>query len=156
MRYAELDDLDETVDDSTFEDWQLERMIEVASTFVDRAVAGAYYETDGLEYPTDPVIREAFKNAVKAQVSFWADNSIDPAGGRSGVVSAVSRDNPPSAGVEVSFGSVKYSEKVAVSTVADVALEDATASLTGLTPYALSFLPDELLRRYVTVLGWGA
>lgn len=48
------------------------RVLTSASKVIDRACLAAVYQTDTAGYPTDTIIRQAFKDACTAQVVWWA------------------------------------------------------------------------------------
>lgn len=60
-------------------------LLRAASTLVEDATVTALYAVDADGYPTDPGIRDAFRDAVCAQAESWAALGIDPRKGTVGV-----------------------------------------------------------------------
>ncbi|TQJ60484.1 hypothetical protein FBY30_2752 [Arthrobacter sp. SLBN-83] len=63
-------------------------LLRSASSRIRTETRSARYATDADGYPTDTALRQAFREAVCAQVKFWADHQVDPALGRAGVTPA--------------------------------------------------------------------
>ncbi|SDM77352.1 hypothetical protein [Streptomyces wuyuanensis] len=63
------------------------RLLARASRLVDRRMAAAIYDTDPAGFPSDTDVRDAFRDAVSAQVEVWArrdaaaEDGEDPAAG---------------------------------------------------------------------------
>lgn len=57
------------------------RLLRVASRRVERATRTAIYSTDVDGYPTDPTLREAFREATCAQVAWWGETGDDTGSG---------------------------------------------------------------------------
>jgi len=60
-------------------------LLRSASSMMRAETRSARYATDADGYPTDTALRQAFREAVCAQVKFWADHGVDPSLGRAGV-----------------------------------------------------------------------
>ncbi|WP_228974950.1 hypothetical protein [Streptomyces sp. DH12] len=104
-----------------------ERLLARASRLVDRAMVAAIYDVDASGYPSDPDVREGFRDAVCAQVEVWTDRETAEADGSN-----------PAAGpwTSVSAGGLSFSrpaEAVPVPVADDTALTaEAVEILEGL------------------------
>lgn len=106
-----------TPDDLTEGEWvdplpeRPKALIRRASQLVDDACELDRYATDADEYPTDPRVRTAFRDAVCQQVSQWVEAKINPLAGATGQA-------PQIASQSTEGDSVTYAS---LPTVADIA-----------------------------------
>jgi hypothetical protein len=107
------------------------RLLARASRLVSRDTKAALFEADPAGYPTDPDIRDAFREATCAQVAEWARRESAAADG--GDVTA-------SPWTSVSAGSLSFSRQSAPATVS----EDST-----LCAEAVEILADLVLCQVV-------
>lgn len=112
-----------------------------ASALIDEHVLTALYATDEDGRPTDPTGRDAFRDAVVAQVKTWAALKIDPALGPAGVTREGSVTTK-------SIGSASISRS-ASSRAAD----DLANTVSSLTPTARALVDSALRARRVWVTG---
>ncbi|MFF8290427.1 hypothetical protein ACF068_14530 [Streptomyces sp. NPDC016309] len=103
------------------------RLLARASRLVDRRMRAALYDVDASGYPSDPDIREGFRDATCVQVERWVDRDAAAAGG----------DDPAaSPWTSVSAGGLSFSrpaESVPVPVPDDTALTaEAVEILEGL------------------------
>lgn len=119
--------------------------LRLASGLVDRATFTAHYATDAEGYPTDLAIREAFRDAVVAHVSYWLREGIDPSRGPSGIAGTGEVTE-----TKLGSGSVKLDSNGARRTDARV------TSLRHLTDEALLYLHAAgVLRGQPSAIGSG-
>lgn len=110
-----------------------------ASGLVRQETRLARYATDTLGFPSVPMIRDAFRDAVCAQVKFWIDHKINPSLGAAGVA-------PLAASKSIGGASIQYSTYVSTAQ----ARADAAGTL---GPEAWYILADaELLGGEVVIL----
>lgn len=76
-------------------------LLRSASGLVRSETMTARYATDTDGYPTDTALRTAFRDAVCAQVKFWADLKVDPSTGAAGV-------RPAAASKSIGGASITY------------------------------------------------
>ncbi|MEV1079873.1 hypothetical protein AB0I98_16750 [Streptomyces sp. NPDC050211] len=86
------------------------RLLARASRLVTRATKAAIYDTDSAGYPSDPDVRDAFRDATCAQVAEWARREAAAADG--GDVAA-------GPWTSVSAGSISLSRQSAPTEVAE-------------------------------------
>lgn len=70
-----------------------------ASQLVERYTAFHWYDVDDQGYPTQPHVKEAFKNAVCKQVTLWFNAGLDPTKGESGQTPQISNQSVPGGSV---------------------------------------------------------
>jgi hypothetical protein len=110
-----------------------------ASGLVRQETRLARYTTDTAGFPSVPMIRDAFRDAVCAQVKFWIDHKINPSLGAAGVA-------PLAASKSIGGASIQYSTYVSTAQ----ARADAAGTL---GPEAWYILADaELLGGEVVIL----
>lgn len=83
-------------------------LLRSASGLVRTETKTAQYVTDADGYPTDTVLRTAFREAVCAQAKFWADHKINPSLGAAGVA-------PLAASKSIGGASIQYSTYVSTA-----------------------------------------
>lgn len=114
-------------------------LLRSASGLVRQETRTAIYTTDTAGFPSVPMIRDAFRDAVCAQVKFWMDHKIDPSLGAAGVA-------PLAASKSIGGASIQYSTYVSTAQ----ARADAAGTL---GPEAWYILADaELLGGEVVLL----
>jgi hypothetical protein len=85
-------------------------LLRSASGLVRSETRTAVYATDAGGYPTDTALRTAFRDAVCAQVKFWADLKVDPSTGAAGV-------KPAAASKSIGGASITYETGATVAKV---------------------------------------
>jgi hypothetical protein len=111
----------------------------LASGLIRTETKTARYATDNAGYPAVPMIRDAFRDAVCAQVKFWIDHKINPSLGAAGVA-------PLAASKSIGGASIQYSTYVSTAQ----ARADAAGTL---GPEAWYILADaELLGGEVVIM----
>lgn len=115
----------------------LAALLRAASRLVQRATRGCIYDVEPSGMPSDPAIREAFRDATCEQAAAWAALGIDPAAGPAGVTGKVV------ASTSVGKASVSYAGAAEAASL-------VAASLTALTPDAAWYLESAGLTRVVT------
>ena len=139
-----------TVEDLAAEPWSIEapptnvdQLLAAASLLVLGATRSAVYRTDVDGYPSDPVIRLAFRDATCSQVTTWIALGIDPAAA--------------GADAATSSGRVTASKTFGPASVSYVGVEGAVAERArvakGLTDAAALILSAAGLDTRVRVLG---
>lgn len=115
------------------------RLLRNASTRVAVAVERDIYETDADGFPTDPVLREAMRDATCALVSRWVSDGVAPDAGVAALIERF-KAAPIVSSQSVNGGSVSLS----VQHLADAqkALLDAAGSAAG----EQALLTDEAYR----------
>ncbi|CAL9503835.1 hypothetical protein [Streptomyces sp. enrichment culture] len=108
------------------------RLLARASRLVSAATVAALYDTDPAGYPSDMDVREAFRDAVCAQVEVWAKRDAAAAG--------ESEDPAASPWTSISAGGLSFSRQSAPV---------ATADDTALTPEAAEILAEAGLEQVV-------
>lgn len=83
-------------------------LLRSASGLVRQETRTARYATDTSGYPSVPMVRGAFRDAVCAQVKFWVDHKIDPSLGAAGVA-------PLAASKSIGGASIQYSTYVSTA-----------------------------------------
>lgn len=138
--YATAEDLNE------WDQWEEpvkspQRLLRHASALVDDAVLTARYSTDQDGYPTDPALREAFRDATCAQAALWHALGIDPSKGTAGVTGEAAVTGK-------SIGSASITR-----TVSQQGTADRAAAVTQLSPLAETILSGVLPAGHVEVTG---
>ncbi|MGI5196579.1 hypothetical protein ACQEVY_23505 [Streptomyces sp. CA-288835] len=100
------------------------RLLARASRLVSRDTKAAIYDTDSAGYPSDPDVRQAFRDATCAQVAEWARRDAAAADGD---------DVTASPWTSVSAGGLSFSRQSAPT---------ATSEDTSLVPEAAEILDD--------------
>jgi hypothetical protein len=108
------------------------RLLARASRLVSAATKAAIYDTDPAGYPSDEEVREAFRDAVCAQVEVWAKRDAATSGDAS--------DPAASPWTSISAGGLSFSRQSAPA---------ATADDTTLTPEAQEILAELNLEQVV-------
>lgn len=108
------------------------RLLARASRLVSAATKAAIYDTDPAGYPSDEDVREAFRDAVCAQVEVWAKRDAAASGDAS--------DPAASPWTSISAGGLSFSRQSAPV---------ATAEDTALTPEAAEILAELSLDQVV-------
>ena len=98
------------------------RLIRDASGLVEDAALMARYNTDDDGYPTDPTVREAFRNAVCKQVAIWHAGNLDPDKGSTGQTPHLTGESAGSGSVSYSGAASTQELGIAATTLADGAL----------------------------------
>ena len=139
-----------TVEDLAEEPWSVEsppanvgQLLASASMLVLGATRSAVYDTDTAGYPTDDVVRAAFRDATCSQVTTWIALGIDPA--------------TAGADAATSSGRVAASKSFGPASVSYVGVEGAVATrarvATGLTDAAVLILSNAGLDTRIRVTG---
>lgn len=105
--YAQPDDLsnDGWLDSITQDSWQdgipkkATAYLRDASQLVEKYTAFHWYDTDEQGYPTQPHVKDAFKNAVCKQVTVWVNAGLDPTKGEGGQTPQISNQSVPGGSV---------------------------------------------------------
>lgn len=115
--------------------------IRAASALLRRETLTAVYDTDAEGYPADPELRDAFRDAVVAQVVYWAGLRVDPSLGAAGITS-----KGVASSKSIGSASVTYQ-------VAETATTDRVAALATLAPAARDILDGVFTDRTIRVIG---
>lgn len=102
--YATAEDLTDEWLGDTPTPRNLPGLLRNASILVEQATRLSRYKVDEQGYPTEPQVKEAFKNAVLNQIVVWAAAGIDPTKGMAGQKAQVSSQSVP--GGSVSYAGV--------------------------------------------------
>jgi hypothetical protein len=80
-------------------------LLRSASLLVEKATKRAIYRVDSEGLPSDEPVRVAFRDAVTAQVEFWADLGVNPTAGTAGTALVVLAKSLP--GASATYGADK-------------------------------------------------
>jgi hypothetical protein len=80
-------------------------MLRSASLLVEWATKNARYRVDSEGFPTEELIRTAFRDAVTAQIEFWVSLGVNPTSGTAGTALDVTGKSMD--GASVSYGADK-------------------------------------------------
>lgn len=93
----------------------------IASVMVEQFTRLDRYEVDSEGYPTEPEVRDAFRQATACQVAFWVDAGLNPVAGAAGQTPQITSQSVP--GGSVSYASPLTAEQrgQAVATLCETA-----------------------------------